>query len=249
MVSPAGTPVVLAVTSGASLQTGAVSPGEIVTIFGNGIGPASPTLGTSFTPTAGNTVPTTLANITVTFNNVAAPLIFVSPSQINAIVPYEVAGLTSVPVVVQNNGTPSPALTVPVSPVAPDIFSLSDSGSGQGAILNSNASVNGAGNPAAPGSIISIFATGEGVLVPPGTTGCITGGTLPLPAPVAAVSVTIGGQPASSIEYAGEAPDAVCGLLQINATIPSNIAAGAQPVVLTIGSASNTNQAITVAVN
>jgi uncharacterized protein (TIGR03437 family) len=248
LVSPAGTPVVLVVTSGASLQTGAVSPGEIVTIFGNGIGPVAPALGTSFTPTATDTVPTTLANVTVTFNNVAAPLIFVSPSQINAIVPYEVAGLTSVPVVVTNNATPSTAFTVPVSAVAPDIFSLSDSGSGQGAILNSDASVNGSGNPAAPGSIISIFATGEGVLSPAGITGCITGGTLPLPRPVAAVSVTIGGQPASSIEYAGEAPDAVCGLLQINATIPSNVAAGAQPVVLTIGGASNSNQAITVAV-
>ena len=100
VVSPAGTPVVLSITSGASLQPGAVSPGEIVTIFGNGIGPATPATGTSFTPTASSTVPTTLANVTVTFNNVPAPLIFVAQGQINAIVPYEVAGQTSVPVVV-----------------------------------------------------------------------------------------------------------------------------------------------------
>ena len=51
VVSPAGTPVVLSVNSGASLQPGPVSPGEIVTIFGNGIGPATPPTGTSFTPT------------------------------------------------------------------------------------------------------------------------------------------------------------------------------------------------------
>ena len=151
LVSPAGTPVVLAITSGASLQPGAVSPGEIVTIFGNGIGPVNPPTGTSFTPTATGTVPTTLANVTITFNNVPAPLIFVSQDQINAIVPYEVAGQTSVPVVVTNNGTASASFTVPVTAVAPAIFALSENGSGQGAIANSDASVNGTGNPAAPG--------------------------------------------------------------------------------------------------
>jgi trimeric autotransporter adhesin len=248
LVSPAGTPVVLSVVSGASLQPGAVSPGEIVTLFGNGLGPATPATGTSFTPTSSDTVPTTLADVTVTFNNVPAPLIFVAAGQINAIVPYEVAGQTSVPVVVQNNGTTSASFTVPVTAVTPDIFALSDSGNGQGAILNSDASVNGSGNPAAPGSIISIYATGEGQLVPAGTTGCITGGTLPVPKPVAAVSVTVGGQPAT-IDYAGEAPSEVCGLLQINATLPSSLTAGPQPVVLTIGTSSNSNQAITVAVN
>jgi uncharacterized protein (TIGR03437 family) len=252
IVSPAGTPVVFSINSGASLQPGAVSPGEIVTIFGAGIGPATPAIGTSFAPTASDTVPTTLANVTVTFNNVAAPLIFVAPGQINAIVPYQVAGQTSVPVVVTNNGTTSATFTVPVTAVTPSIFSLTENGSGQGAILNSDASINGAGNPAAPGSIISIYATGEGQLVPAGTTGCITGATLPLPKPVANVSVTIGGEAVSSIEYAGEAPDSVCGLIQINATLPSDLGAGPQPVVLTFGTAfgtvTNAGQSITVAV-
>jgi uncharacterized protein (TIGR03437 family) len=249
VVSPAGTPVVLAITNGASLQPGAVSPGEIITIFGNGIGPIAPATGTSFAPTARGTVPTTLANVTITFNNVAAPLIFVSQSQINAIVPYQVAGQTSVPVVIQNNGVTSSSFTVPVAATAPAIFALGEDGSGQGAILNSDSSINGASNPASPGSVIQIFATGEGVLTPAGLTGCITGPTLPVPKPIANVSVTIGGEPASSITYAGEAPDAVCGLIQINATLPSGLSAGAQPVVLTVGTASNTNQNITVAVN
>ena len=60
--------------------------------------------------------------------------------------------------------------------------------------------------------------------------------------------MTIGGEPASSIAYAGEAPDSVCGLIQINATLPSDLTAGPQPVVLTFGTTSNTGQAITVAV-
>jgi uncharacterized protein (TIGR03437 family) len=250
VVSPAGTPVVLSITSGASLQPGAVSPGEIVTIFGNGIGPLPPATSASFTPTASDTVPTTLANITVTFNNVAAPLIFVSQDQINAIVPYEVAGQPGVPVVVQNNGTTSAAFTVPVVATAPAIFSLGENGSGQGAIINSDHTVNGTNNPAAPGSIIEIYATGEGQLVPSGATGCINASTLPLPKPVATpVSLTIGGEPATAIEYAGEAPGEVCGVLQIDATIPSNLGSGPQPVVLTIGAGTNASQAITVAVN
>jgi uncharacterized protein (TIGR03437 family) len=250
LVSGAGTPVLFSVNSAASLQVAAVSPGDIVTIFGINIGPATPTTGTSFTPTASGTVPTTLAGISVTFNNVPAPLIFVAPGQINAIVPYEVAGQIgqTVPVVVTNNGMASASLSVSVVATAPGIFALTQNGSGQGAILNQDDSINGVNNPAAPGSIISIYATGEGQIVPAGTTGCITGGTLPLPTPVAAVSLTIGGQAVSTLEYAGEAPDSVCGLIQINATLPSNLSAGAQPIVLTFGSASNTGQNITVAV-
>ncbi|HTC90563.1 MAG TPA: IPT/TIG domain-containing protein [Bryobacteraceae bacterium] len=248
LVSPTGTPVVLSITSGASIQPGAVSPGEIITIFGNGIGPATPSTGTSFQPTASGTVPTTLANVSLTFNNVAAPLIFVAPGQINAIVPYQVAGQTSVPVVVTNNGTASAAFTVPVTATTPAIFSLGENGSGQGAILNTpGLSVNGTANPAAPGSTIAIYATGEGQLVPAATTGCITGASLPIPVPVGNVSVTIGGQ-AASVSYAGEAPDLVCGVMQINAVIPSTVGAGAQTVGLTISGATNSNQTITVAV-
>ena len=250
LVSATGTPVIFSVNSAASLQVAAVSPGDIVTIFGSNIGPATPTTGTSFTPTASGTVPTTLDGISVTFNNVPAPLIFVAPGQINAIVPYEVAGQIgqTVPVVVTNNGTASATLTVSVVATAPAIFALTQNGSGQGAILNQDDTVNGVANPAAPGSIISIYATGEGQIVPAGTTGCITGGTLPLPTPIAAVSLTIGGQAVPTLEYAGEAPDSVCGLIQINATLPSNLSAGAQPIVLTFGSAGNTGQNITVAV-
>jgi len=94
---------------------------------------------------------------------------------------------------------------------------------------------------------VSIYATGEGLLVPPVATGSMSGPSLPLPKPAANVSVTIGGQPAT-ISYAGEAPTLVSGVLQVNVAIPSNINSGNQLVVLTIGSNSNTQQAITVAV-
>ena len=94
------TPVVLSVTNAGSLQPGAISPGEIISIFGNNIGPLTPASGTGFQLTAAGTVPTTLAGVTVTINNVKAPLIFVGPIQINAIVPYEVGGQSTANVVV-----------------------------------------------------------------------------------------------------------------------------------------------------
>jgi uncharacterized protein (TIGR03437 family) len=248
-VTAGPTPVVLSVTNAGSLQPGAISPGEIISIFGNNIGPITPASGTGFQLTAAGTVPTTLAGVTVTINNVKAPLIFVGPVQINAIVPYEVAGQSTASLVVSLNSATSTGTTVQVVPTAPSIFTLSQTGSGQGAILNQNGSVNGTTNPAAKGSIIQIFGTGEGQLVPRVQTGCLSGPALPLPTPVAApVTVTIGGQPATPVTYAGEAPNLVCGVIQINATIPTNIGSGPQTVVVTIGSSTNVQQNVTVVV-
>jgi uncharacterized protein (TIGR03437 family) len=187
------------------------------------------------------------------FGSVAAPILYVSATQINAIVPYPVlnpnSNITggSIPITVINDGAFSTAFTVAVTNTAPGIFSANQSGNGQGAILNSNLSANSANNPAPKGSIISIYATGEGAITPATTTGTIFGPSLPLPAPIASVSVTIGGQPAM-VSYAGEAPTLVDGVLQVNVTVPMNIPSGNQLVVLTIGGATNTRQSITVAV-
>jgi uncharacterized protein (TIGR03437 family) len=174
-------------------------------------------------------------------------LIFASLNQINAVVPYEVAGMQSVPVVVTTGGTASTAFTVSVAPTAPAIFTLSQNGSGQGAILNQNGSVNGSGDSAAPGSVVVIYATGEGVTNPASATGSVTassGTSFPLPS--AMVSVTIGGVQAQ-ILYAGEAPGLIAGVLQVNAVVPAGTAAGNQPVVLTVGGVSSSSAA-TVAV-
>ena len=224
------TPVILSVTNAGSLQPGAISPGEIISIFGNNVGPATPTSGTGFQITAAGTVPTMLAGVTLTINNVPAPLIFVGPNQINAVVPYEVAGQSTANLAISLNGAMSAATPVQVVATAPSIFTLGQNGSGQGAILNQNGSVNSASNPAAKGSVIQIFGTGEGQLVPGVPTGCLSGPALPLPKPVATpITVTIGGQPATPITYAGEAPTLVCGVIQIDATVPTNIGSGRRP--------------------
>jgi uncharacterized protein (TIGR03437 family) len=134
-----------------------------------------------------------------------------------------------------------------VAGTAPAIFSLSQGGAGQGAILNQDATVNGTARAAAKGSVVSIFATGEGAITPGGVTGTVTSTTGPnFPKPVANVSLTIGGAPAT-IQYAGEAPGLVSGVLQVNAVIPQDAASGNQQIVLTIGNNSSLAN-ITVAV-
>jgi uncharacterized protein (TIGR03437 family) len=245
-VSGPAAPAVGALVNAASFQAGAVSPGELVSLFGANLGPAP---GVNFTPDNGH-VDTTLGGVSVTFNGVAAPLIYVGALQINAIVPYEVGDValgSSINVVVTYNNIVSASFSVMTTSTVPAIFSTNQTGNGQGAILNSNESVNNQSNPAPKGGTVSIYATGEGVLVPPVATGSITGPSLPLPKPAAGVSVTVGGQPAT-ISYAGEAPALVSGVLQVNVVIPSNIDSGNQLVVLTVGNNTNTQQAITVAV-
>jgi uncharacterized protein (TIGR03437 family) len=247
-VSAAPPPVIMAITNAASIQAGPISPGEVVSIFGSNVGPATPPGGVLFSLTPSGTVPTTLGGVTVTFNGVAAPLLFVNSLQINAIVPYEIAGQTSANVVVMFGGSNSAQLQTGVVDTRPAIFSLSQGGSGQGAILNQDYSVNGTNQPAAKGSVIQIFGTGEGQLVPAVLTGSVTPGVAPFPKPVATnITVTIGGQPAQ-IQYAGEAPTLVSGVFQINAVVPASIASGNQPLVVTIGSNTNNTQSITVAV-
>jgi uncharacterized protein (TIGR03437 family) len=165
---------------------------------------------------------------------------------VNAVVPYEIAGRFSTNVVVTRNGQSSTALQQKVTDTSPGIFSLNLSGNGQGAILNSDFSVNGPSRPAAKGSVVQIFATGEGLLIPGAATGSFTPSFPPFPKPIANVSVTIGGQPAQ-ITYAGEAPGLISGALQVNAVIPQAVSSGPQTIVLTIGS--NTNpQVVTVQV-
>src|SRR5439155_13260922 len=221
--------------SAGALSAGAVSPGEIVSIFGINIGPSEPV---SLTLDASGRVATRLAGEQVQFDGTPAPLLYVSRNQINAIAPYGVAGKTTTQVMVNSQGQTSAPVTIPVRDVTPAIFTLDDSGHGQGAILNEDGSLNSARNPAARSSIVTLFGTGEGQTNPGGVDGKIA--AQPLPIPIQEVRVTIAGADAS-VEYAGAAPREVAGLLQVNARVPSSIPPGDQPVILTIGQTRSQN--------
>ncbi len=223
-------PSISSVTNAASNQPGAVAPGEIVTIYGSGLGPAV-TPPVSAAPNDAGVYPTALSNASVLFNGVPAPMIYVSATQAAAVVPYAVSG-ASVQVAVQYQGTIGPAVSVPVTPAAPALFTFG-AGTGQAAVINQDGSLNGVAHPAPPGSVIVLFATGEGNTAPAGMDGSITGSTPP--APVLPVTVTIGGVSAKVL-YAGEAPQEIAGVMQLNVVVPAGITqADAVPVLVQVG--------------
>jgi uncharacterized protein (TIGR03437 family) len=237
-----GTPALLSsVANAASYNADAVSPGEIVALFGANLGPGSiVTL-----QVANGTVTSSLAGTQVLFDGVAAPLIYTLTGQVSAVVPYAVAGKTSTQVQVQYQGAVSNTMTVPVRAATPAIFTLDSTGVGPGAILNQDNSVNSTGNPAARLSVIAIYCTGGGITTPSSADGAVIGG----PTFVLAQTpvVTIGGVNAA-VKYAGAAPGAVAGLTQINVEVPAALTpALALPVVVKIGNFFSTGSA-TVAV-
>lgn len=241
-------PSVTTILSASTLQPG-ISPGAIVSIFGHHIGPIIPAYGEVSAPFDGSELyySSTAGNSEVTFNGVAAPLLFANNDQINAVVPYEIARQSSVQMVVAHDFVSAPAIAVPVLDTSPGIFTDTENGSGQGAILNQNGTLNSVANPAAAGSTVQIYASGAGVWNPNVVDGLELPGSGPLPIPVAAVSVTIGGQTAK-LTYAGVAPGLISGVLQVNAVVPSGLKSGPQPVLLTVGKNSNSQQQVTVAV-
>ncbi|MCX6608186.1 MAG: hypothetical protein NTV52_31990 [Acidobacteria bacterium] len=221
------------VVNAASGRGNGVSPGLITAIYGVNLGPTELALGGL---TADNTRFNTAAGGTrVLFDGVAAPVIYSSQGQISVIAPYSLAGRTTTSVVVESGGVRTEPVTLPVVAALPAMFTANQSGTGQGAILNQDGSVNSAANPAAAGSIIVLFATGEGQTTPTGVDGLLATGT-PLPRPVAQPTrVTVGGQEAEVL-YSGAAPGLVAGLWQINARLSATVPTGAAvPIVLRVG--------------
>ena len=233
-------PAIQSVVNAASLHP-VLSPGASVSIIGSHL--TGPTLSTTFDDTA--SYPTSVASTSVTFNGIAAPLLYVSPSQINAIVPFSLAGQTSVQVAVQRFERVSASVTVPLQDTAPAIFTSTQNGTGQAAILQQRSdgsfTYNSSSNPAPAGAFVEMFATGEGVWTPPPQSDVFVYGepftTLP-------VSLTIGGQPAKLLYPGTIGMYANWSILQVNATVPSGLGSGPQPVVLTIGGNDNSRQAV-----
>ena len=183
----------------------------------------------------------------MTFNGYQAPILYAGAGQINAIAPYEIAGQTSVLVESTYGTARSNSLMFPVVASAPGIYSADASGQGPGAILDLSYHLVSASNPVTPGSYIQVFATGQGQTAPAGVDGMIEPGSLPLPAPLLAVTATIGGVPATNITYVGAAPYLVAGALQVDIQVPDGVPPGAAQLLIFIGD--NSSQAgITVAI-
>ena len=228
-------PQINAIVNSASLFQGKISPGEIVTIFGLGLGPTDLTL---FDP-SGGTIPTSLPAGTataITFNGISAPLLYTSGTQVASILPYNAAG-PNVDVVVTYGSIKSQPFTLSFVAGNPAIFTTTNDGRGQGAILNfvpstSDYVLNSSSAPAAKGQTVVLYVNGIG----PTTSQNVTALTPASPAvtPTGTVTVTIGGQSAS-VSGAVAPPGSVPGLLQINVTVPANAPTGqAVPVLVNV---------------
>ena len=222
----------------ASMTGGPVAPGELVTLFGTGLGPEDPAY--ARLNEAGE-LDTSLGDTQVLFDGRPAPLLYVQSRQINLQVPYEVFGRGTTEIEIRVAGQTKAFLVAAVAEVAPAVFTASG-GAGQAAAINQDGSANSAASAAPHGAIVALYATGEGQRSPAGVSGRpAAAGQVPL----LPVSVTIGGEPAE-ILYAGAAPG-YAGLMQVNARVPASLAPGDQPVALRLGSAES-QPGVTIAV-
>jgi uncharacterized protein (TIGR03437 family) len=232
------TPLIQAIVSAASYAASGVSPGEFVTLFGTGIGPATPA---EMSVTAGYAT-LILQSVSVAIDGQNAAMIYVSANQITVQVPYTVTIGPGKVVVVNNNGVFASS-TVTTVATAPGLFSLDGNGLGQCAALTYSMktgtfSVNGSTSPLLTGDIVVLYLTGEGIydLTASPATGYVVPANLsPLPQLSPLPAVTIGGAPAT-VQYAGPVAGGLLGLLQINAVVPKASTTGnAVPVSVTIG--------------
>jgi uncharacterized protein (TIGR03437 family) len=206
------------VGNAASYVAGPVAPGEIATLFGNALGPLQ---GVQTDATAQSPFPKQAVGVEVTFDGTPAPLLWVQASQINVVVPWSVAGPTTRICATYNppltNVISTTCLTWPVAQTAPGVFTTDGI---HAAAMNQDETVNSASNPAPTGSIVSVFATGLGLIAPPQADGSLV--ELPLPANVLPLLLQppCAGQVclplAFPVLYGGPAPFLIAGASQIN---------------------------------
>lgn len=207
------------VVHAASFAPGAAAPGQIVSIFGSGLGPATAVRG-AVDPETG-LLPSALAGASVLLDGEPIPLLYAQESQINAQIPYEIAGRANARLAVSYGGVTGPGAALAVSPVRPALFRIS--GGSAVLALNENGRLNGPSQPARQGETVTLFGSGQGETAPPAETG----------RPASAMddrriedaSVTIGGS-AAEVVSAGLAPG-FAGVFQIRARIPQDAATGA----------------------
>jgi uncharacterized protein (TIGR03437 family) len=202
-----GQPVVEAVLNGAS-YSGNIAPGTWVSIFGTQLSPST-------TTASGLPLQTSLGGVSVTFNGMPAPLYYISATQINAVVPFELTVplgmvLRGVPVVVTTPAGASAPLNISLSRESPGIFTLNGQGTGTAIAFDVNF------NPVTvvTGGPIVLYADGLGPTNPPASSASGGATTAPFNQVVDNLTVFIGDTPATVL-FAGLAPG-FPGIYQLN---------------------------------
>jgi uncharacterized protein (TIGR03437 family) len=233
------------IVNAASYVAGPIVAGSLTAIFGVGL--ASSTASSPGTP-----LPSTLNNVSVTMNGTAVPLLFVSPSQINAQVPWSLSGTSQVQVVVMNENGSSLPVSANLADVAPAIFTAD----GKQAVAYMAATRTYTFNPgqtsriARPGEYLRIYATGLGPVNNTPSTGAAPDSTLSvaptLSTSISSPSVTIGGV-AAVVSFAGLAPQGInpdyAGVYEVDAQIPLTAPAGPAVAVTLSTNGVNSNTA------
>lgn len=200
-----------------------ISPGQFISLFGTGIGPASAVVAPSAP------FPNTLGGVSVTVQGRPAPLYFVSANQISALVPFATSGSTA-DIVINVGNQESNRVVVPVSRSSPGIYATTQNGIGAGAILKADFTIVSPSNAPRRGDTVLIYLTGLGALNPALLDGVAASSSV-LSRIVETVNVYIGGQKAT-VTFAGAAPG-FAGLYQINVIIPVSAPIGsAVPLAL-----------------
>jgi uncharacterized protein (TIGR03437 family) len=228
-------PYLIHVSNHASMQdTGAAAAGEVVSLTGLRLGVGQPV---GHRITFGKPLPRELGGVRVSFDGTPAPVLYVSQTEVRVIVPRSVAGKDKVTIQMEVDGEAANPFEIKIAPAVPGLYTTTGTGTGQVAALNQDGSRNSEAHPAARGSVVSLFITGEGRTEPE-----LADGELPslraLPKPVLPVSATIGDRTAEVLE-AQSAPG-VPGTIQISVRVPSDAPAGkVVPVVVMVGDASS----------
>lgn len=210
---------------------GSFAPGMLATIFAF---PTAP-FGTATASFNGLPIAASLADVQVTVGGIPAPLLYVSPSQINFQVPAAIpfGGLQEIRVSSVSTGQVLASWMFQIEAVSPALFTVDGSGLGQVAALNQDGSVNNGSHPAKAGSYITLYGTGQGAVngMPPD--GAAPQGIIATPE-VPQVFINSGFVDPGDVQFSGLAPG-FAGLWQINVKVPSNVPPGDVPVFIIYG--------------
>lgn len=212
------TPKVSALINSASALAGRVAPNDILTYYDPALmgGP-----------------------VTVSVNGEPATVLYSGTGQLNVVMPGDLIPGSTVTVQISRGNAVLLSAPFTVAAVDPALFTLNTQGTGPGAVLNLDLSVNGPERPAKAGSFLVVYGTGFGAVGLPGVDG--------LSRLTAGVTATVGGKFAE-VTYAGLVPGQTPGLQQINVHLPDDTPTGpAVPLQLTVGGVS-TQAGVTVAI-
>jgi uncharacterized protein (TIGR03437 family) len=209
------------VTSNLDPAATTLAPGSLFTIFGRNLSRLTGTLD----GWQGRTLPSSLNGAAVGVGSGLAPLLYVSPTQINAQVPFETAP-GSASVAVNNGAAVGAATNVKVAAAAPAVFLV---------VKASDFSVVSPANPALAGEILVVASTGLGVTTPKLATGALA--STDNRYDTATATVTLGGQNASVVGSA--ALPGYAGVYITGFVAPASLTTGSSPLILTVGGASS----------